>query len=237
MDLADDDPAILARALTFMYVDKYATRICPTVAVVRLDAFNSVEDGFSCRNEAEDLDRHNQSLLHTHVFGFADKYDIPQLRSYAKIQFLKAWFGPDVEQGDPASFKRWFDEAGKSVLRAVYTTTPSSVMDLRSMVLLTIRLEQEDHGIVQLPEYRNFYRDVADLGHDLVPYSVRASCCSSCQRAPTAIVGECGCSRVNSCGNEACCRKCCEQSGCLVWHDFGILSYPEDEVNDAITEN
>ena len=232
MNLPDDDPAILARALTFMYIGTYSTDLCPTIAGVKLDCFSGIQDTFTCRSKEEDEYQEDASLLHTHMFAFAEMYDILSLREYAKLAFLRTWYGEPEEEAGP--FADWFDDKTRTIVRAIYTTTPASVMDLRSLVISTFLLYQHDDDIKQFPDYRKFYRELPEFGLDLATYSIDipGQQCASCHKKQVAIVGECACGRVDSCENEVCRRKWCEKSCCLNCFSIGTMSYPEYESSD-----
>lgn len=94
--LPDDEPAVIARVLTHLYLSVYSIRLAPRIADVTFGAFTDIKD---CDNAAD--------VLHAHIFAIADRYDMPTLQRDSRVRFLKAWLR--AEDDDP-------DESAQSTL-------------------------------------------------------------------------------------------------------------------------
>lgn len=90
MKLFDDDPAIIARMLAFIYTGEYCIEsLTTTPSGLQLEQFHNVQDSFA----VTDNEQCNLCLLHCAIFALADKYHIPTLRAAAYTQFTQRYYG------------------------------------------------------------------------------------------------------------------------------------------------
>lgn len=261
MDLLDEDPAIIARLLAFMYTGEYCVKsLTTTPSGIQLNQFLGVENSLVVSNN----DWCNKCVLHCHVFALADKYDLPLLRTAAYVRFTQSYHEDDKDEGlsnagenakdgqdadndeDDSEDIVYTDEELQYIsviIREVYGSTPATVRELRRVIILNMQDSVKDL-IFNNPAMRAALTEVPDFACDLAiahqsgPY-VLESKCSACGESEWDInVQElCACGKTGCCERPECQQKWTRESICTDCFAVGTQIYPSlpksDEASPA----
>lgn len=237
MNLHDDDPALIARMLAFLYTGEYCVdSLTATPSGLPLYQFHGVQDPFL----VDDMNWASKCRLHCHLFALADKYAIHTLRTQAHSRFARDYYHFYDEDDQSVSSDSSAEETSQdnkelektsSVVRVVYESTPESVTELRRVVVRNVRRNAK-HSVFNNSAMRAVLKDVPDFAYDLTLAHQSStvnhnSKCGKCGRDWVEYPHPCACGIVGTCGATECRQKWVRESVCLECYTVGVLSYPE----------
>lgn len=129
MELKEEDPAIIARVLLYVYSRNYPN----TLAVAPQSQLAGIEDSYSALSSNKT--RLEQSAnLHVEMFAVATRLGIEGLCDLARGRFVTI-MGEWVHDGPIAVVFCFFSLSGiLDIIKKVYTTTPENTRQLRDVI-------------------------------------------------------------------------------------------------------
>ncbi|KAI9781051.1 MAG: hypothetical protein M1839_006326 [Geoglossum umbratile] len=171
--LPEDDPETVQRMLSFLYRSDYDDEL-HTIATDGLHAVAPVGDTESIASMDSQPEKQtpffhggwrvNDAPLFSaiHVYAIADKYDIPDLKRFARSRF-QDWALKGI----------WLRKDFPAIIRAVFELTPDDKLGLREIVTWYFYSNGQDIGLYQkgkffseLQDQGDFWLGVVKLGWD-----------------------------------------------------------------------
>lgn len=234
MNLQDDDPALVARMLAFLYTGEYCVESLTTTPFgLPLSLFGDVHDPFV----VADMSGLQKCLLHCQIFALADRYAISSLRTEAHSQFTRDYYGDSEEDdgGKSETGDYFYDDDElvqvSSLIRAVYESTPATVRELRRVLIRNIFVSSRRH-LFDNAAMRAVLTEVPDasdlvLAHHSGPINRQTTCEACDEKEKDYNVQElCACGNVGPCDVLACQQQWKKESVCERCYVVGKMSYP-----------
>lgn len=137
IELKEEDPAIVARVLLFVYTENYpSTLVAPAQSQLA-----GIEDDYSNYSE-DNIDMGQLVNLHLEMFAIATRLGIKDLCDTARGRFaatLGEWVCPESVD-DPGCFFRL--PGIVDIIKKVYTTTPEDHRQLRDVIAFHASLDK-----------------------------------------------------------------------------------------------
>ncbi|KAI9701780.1 MAG: hypothetical protein M1836_001124 [Candelina mexicana] len=176
IELHDDDLNTVRLALSFLYSRKYNVQDISTLDPT-LPPENQSKDNFeptpdetiistlqlgqSSSQEERDGKAPNIpaiSMTHVDIYGFADKYDIPELKELAATKFKKS-----IEEAE------WWDSKDLAILlQKIYSSTPSFDKVLRDIIVDFCSSVPTIEVHLSNPEFAQAVSEVEGIGLDFI---------------------------------------------------------------------
>lgn len=161
--LDDHDPSLVARAILFIYTGDYRmvniTTACPQFANIH-DTYSDIEEhSYRCTVGL------NQALrLHIHLYAFAARYDIKDLKIASERRFLRDYLSE--MPSDESDYNDMRIARDLEIIPDIYSTTPTTDRGLRNIVLLAIKwyLESPQFDEAWL---KDLFEKVPELRHEV----------------------------------------------------------------------
>ena len=241
LKVPDDDPALIARALTCMYLGAYSNSISPVLGF-ELPTFTcGIVDSHAIRHVGDR--RPNQRdlcKLHISACIVADKYDIVSMQKYSRQEFVKAWYESVDSNGyciegneddEDEKFEAWFTPHVQAIVLDAYEDTPAHLRDFRDPIVasLLLSMEAEPDNVRKNTAFRKCLKELPNLAADLLTHRLGdGTKCSSCGEdgSRSCAIGECRCGKEGLCKEKDCQEYWVERSVCIWCHEGGSMSYP-----------
>ena len=253
MQLTDEDPALVARAILFMYGGSYpTTNISGSPQHPECHQFTTIEDIYHDERFENSQFFLHRLCLHTLMYALGDKYGMVALKDYSRYRFLLAFTGND--ENDPGEETEWDDddilEAMKAedddvwqelapIIKLVYSTTPDSDRGLRNIVVQLVLLRTwRTHlsMILELPAFRDLLMDLPELQWEMItmPISMRQYDCTSCKDGDTVltIAQKCACGKIGSCRKRQCAESAMKNTFCVNCLTLDCIMLQDEELDD-----
>lgn len=219
----DIEPSLVARLITFCYV--------PTEFPIDLDTkiFRGVFQAPHVGTVADSVYQNFHTIeLASRMYALGDRFDMPELCAYARIEVLKAYYDIGTEWRVPVfSFKE--PEKISSFIRHVYCSTPQSDRGLRDVVFKDLkgRFDRPD----EMHNWRFLYdlvEEIPDLAVDLARLHISEACyvCLFCAESGQIIIkAPCLCRPAwsYSCVKDECVRRIKARSFCTSCYKLGTI--------------
>ncbi|KAI9781527.1 MAG: hypothetical protein M1839_005942 [Geoglossum umbratile] len=182
IELPDDDPETVQRMLSFLYTCDYNDELhinapdkLHTIAPVEDTMIISTGEDTMSITSTDSQSKQQTPFFHgdwplndaplfsaIHVYAIADKYDIPDLKKFAKRRF-EDWAAKGI----------WLRKDFSAIIRAVFELTPDDKLGLREIVTWhfhcngpDIGLYHKDKFFTELQHQGDFWLRVVKLGWD-----------------------------------------------------------------------
>ncbi|KAI9720655.1 MAG: hypothetical protein M1812_002835 [Candelaria pacifica] len=157
IELHEEDPDILNRAITFLYTDDYDTADLNTSSINNgehnLTSISDVED-HQIAKASESKSTALEIHVAMHAFGYA--FRIPRLQTLASKKFYDA-----VRDGNA-----WATEGLPMLITKIYDSTPPSERELRDVIAEVCALHVEI--LLPIPEFADIMNHVPGVAMDVL---------------------------------------------------------------------
>ena len=214
IDLDDDEPALVARMILFMYINTYRDESDIASEIDGQRQFSRIVDNAKAEIDASWAEGKDTwpafAKLHVLMYAMGDKYSIPSLCKQSTAIFVRDFRTPerDVHRWDDDSPDSLTDvwEPRAALMRLIYTSTPSNDRGLKDIVLFFVLLDIANPNILLLSPLESkamaqAMEDIPELALEIATSTLsrRPWTCQVCKEPMRLLARRCQCGKIDSC--------------------------------------
>lgn len=224
-DFPEDQPAILARALIYVYCGTYPDLALKNI-VPNEHQFSGVEEDYDEQSLCA------KRVLHATMFALAVKLCDDAMKNYARVAFRALWYKePGILDNNCCATATCENNLEIfKVQRIIYDSTPARERDLRDIVVHSAQFEIQDTNLMASSYFRDALCGHPEFSVDLVTYPLTSMMakCEACEWVTSILSKICTfCQKwVDDC-TEDCWRDFLMEKECLTCFSKGLVPVVE----------
>ncbi|KAK5100239.1 hypothetical protein LTR70_001773 [Exophiala xenobiotica] len=234
IELPEDEPEVVARALIYLYTGKYESDDIASGMAGEVRQFSSLSDRYSRASQTWNTD----CELCIKMYNLAGKLMLPELQAELRNIFLRAYYGHREPNYAGTSHDPLTEEGNKdrrALIELVYSTNRSFDWTFKDVLVQNAHTMIEDYGALAMKGFQDMLRDIPGFTLDVASTRLhRTRCPLNEEHRALWLEQRCNCGRSTSCDNTECNKQRSKRSACDHCVRFGVLKFPLKE-GDADT--